>query len=185
MTDDRIDQHIADLPAVVPGGAAAAEAFQSLLSAQLTAEERLQGAEGEARHLIAAAEAAAARTMQSSSGRVSAIHHRARSVLAESRAETARATREADRTVQAATSAADTIVASATASAEETVAEALHSTEQLRRQAVIRHQELVGELQTRRDALRLSTAALERFESHYRVRLTAMIEAELPEVQPR
>jgi cell division septum initiation protein DivIVA len=150
-----------------------------LALAQQTAEEHVASARAEANKIHADARATAEQIVREAQAQADAVRREADKALAEARAAEAQIVDDVRAHANAARRDGDKIVADARARAAETAEEAQAHADGLAAQARQRHQEMVGNLEVRRETLQQQIEALQEFDRNYRDRLLTFVQAHL------
>ncbi|MEV6599683.1 hypothetical protein AB0M36_22915 [Actinoplanes sp. NPDC051346] len=155
------------------------QALQVLTMAQRTAEEHLAKAQQQADKIRTDALAAAEEIGREAQMHAHTVRREAEQVLFEARAAAEQTAREAQTRAEDAQRAAAKVVLEARATAGRITADAQANADQLRLAAQQRHDDVVGSLGARREALQEQIEALERFDREYRSRLTGFMQGQL------
>jgi F0F1-type ATP synthase membrane subunit b/b' len=154
-------------------------ALQVLASAQRTAEEHVAGARRQADRIRADARATAEQVLGDARARADAVRREADKTLSDARAGAAQTARDAQAHTDNARREGDRIVSDARARAAETARDAQADADRLKRRGELRYEEMVGNLETTREALQQQIEALQEFDRDHRVRLLTFVQAQL------
>jgi len=155
------------------------QALQVLTMAQRTAEEHVATAHHQADKIRTDAQAAAEQIARDAQVHAHNVRREADKVLFEARQASEQLARDARARTEEAQQNADKILAEARGQAEAITAEARAAADQLKAAAQLRHDDVVGSLGARREALQQQIEALEQFDREYRGRLTAFMQGQL------
>jgi cell division septum initiation protein DivIVA len=155
------------------------QALQMLALAQRTAEEHVASAHSEADRIHAEARAAAEQIIREAQARADTVRGEARQSLSDAKAASARTAEDARAHADRARHEGDKIVANARAQAAEIDKDAQATADRLKRQAQLRYEEMVGNLEAKREALQEQIKALQEFDRNYRARLLTFMQAQL------
>jgi cell division septum initiation protein DivIVA len=161
------------------GGDAQQQALQMLSLAQRTAEEHVAGAQREADRIQADARATAEQIVRDAQAQAETVRREADKSLSDARAGAARIAEDARASADNARRDGEKIVSEARARAAEIAKDAQASADRLKRQAQLRYEEMVGNLEAKREALQQQIKALQEFDRDYRGRLLTFMQAQL------
>jgi cell division septum initiation protein DivIVA len=164
---------------VRPGGDVQRQAMEMLALAQRTADEHVAGAQREADKIQADARAAAQQIVRDAQAQADSVRREADKALSEARAGAEQIGKDAQAQADSARRDGDKIVSEARARAAEIAEDAQSSAERVKRQAQLRYEEMVGNLEAKREALRRQIEALQGFDRDYRARLLTFMQAQL------
>lgn len=159
--------------------AAQQQALQVLTLAQRTADQHLASAHGEAERIVGDARGTAAQILRDAQARAEVLQQEAKQVRSGAQAEAARIAADAEATTEAAQREAEETMSVARARADEIAKDAQAKADELQQLAQQRHDDVVGGLAGRREALQRQIEALERFDREYRSRLQAFMQTQL------
>lgn len=155
------------------------QALHVLDLAQRTADEYVASARREANRICAEGRAQAEQMVRDAQGQVQALQRDAEKALAEAQAKADQVARDVQAHADRVKRDAEGILAEARNRANEMVKNARVNAEDLERQAQHRHDDVVGSLAAKREALQRQIEALEVFEREYRDRLTAFMQSQM------
>ncbi|MEV8504748.1 hypothetical protein AB0368_07960 [Actinoplanes sp. NPDC051475] len=155
------------------------QALQVLTMAQRTAEDHLAKAQQQADKIRTEALAAAEEIEREAQMHAHNVRREAEQVLFDARAAAEQTAREAQARTEEAQRIAAKVVLEARGEAGRITADAQANADQLRLAAQQRHDDVVGSLGARREALQQQIEALEKFDREYRGRLTSFMQSQL------
>lgn len=155
------------------------QALQVLTMAQRTAEDHLAKAQQQADKIRTEALAAAEEIGREAQMHAHNVRREAEQVLFDARAAAEQTAREAQARTEEAQRIAAKVVLEARGEAGRITADAQANADQLRLAAQQRHDDVVGSLGARREALQQQIEALEKFDREYRGRLTSFMQNQL------
>lgn len=155
------------------------QALQVLNLAQRTADEHVATAHRQADKICADARAMAEQIVRDAQAHADEFRRQADKTLSDARATAEEIARDAQAHADDTRHDADAILADARAHAEEIAKDAQAHADELHDQAQRRYQDVVGSLETKREALQQQIEALEHFDRDYRGRLTTFMQNQL------
>jgi cell division septum initiation protein DivIVA len=150
-----------------------------LTLAQRTAEEHIASAHQTAETIHAQAQATAERIVREAQARAAAELREAEEARSKARAAVEQMARDAKAQADQAQRSADMIISEARAQAEQIAADAQAQAEELDTRAQLRHEDFVGTLAAKQQAVQQQVQSLEQFDRDYRSRLVTFMRAQL------
>jgi hypothetical protein len=166
-------------PEAAAGNAGDRLSLHMLTLAQRTAEEHIASAHQTAEMIHAQAQATAERIVREAQARAEAELREAEEARSKARAAVEQMARDAQAQADQAQRSADMIIAEARARAEQIAADAQAQAEELDTRAQLRHEDFVGTLTAKQQAVQQQIQSLERFDRDYRSRLVTFLRAQL------
>lgn len=155
------------------------QALQVLDLAQRTADEYVANARREANRICGEGRAQAEQMIREAQAQVQALHRDAEKALVDAQAKADQVARDVQAHADRVKRDADGVLTEARTRANDMVKSAQVNADELNRQAQHRHDEVVGSLAAKREALQRQIEALEVFEREYRDRLTGFMQNQL------
>ncbi|HEX6445254.1 MAG TPA: hypothetical protein VF053_09225 [Streptosporangiales bacterium] len=155
------------------------QALQVLDLAQRTADEYVASARREANRICAEGRVQAEQMVRDAQVQVQALQREAEKALAEAQAKADQVARDVQAHADRVKRDAEGVLSEARNRANDMVKNAQVNAEELKRQAQHRHDDVVGSLAAKREALQRQIEALEVFEREYRERLSGFMQNQL------
>jgi cell division septum initiation protein DivIVA len=168
-----------DLTPGLPDPDAQRKALQVLTLAQRTADDHIASAQQQADNIRAAARASADQIARDAQAHADRVRQEAGKAVADARAMAEQIGRDAQAQADGARRSADEVAAAAKAKAGEIVQEAQARADGLDAEAQQRYDDVVGSLETKRDALQQRIEGLQQFDQDYRSRLRTFMQGQL------